>query len=71
VNLTQATLYKLYTINKVSGDEKERLQAIGMIQGEQLRLLSKAPFKGPFICQVNGMDLAIDYTLTKNIEITE
>jgi Fe2+ transport system protein FeoA len=56
-----------YKIISLSGDPllQSRLQELGFFVGQNIKLISRAPFKGPYLVQVEGIVLALrEYELS-------
>lgn len=60
-NLTQMPLNFEGQIANLSGDDLlvSRLQELGFIRGEKIKLQGKAPFGEPFLVEVRGSTIAL------------
>ena len=58
-------------IQSISGNEKlaKRLLALGCLEGTEVKLKARSPFKDPLIITFRGFDLAIRKNDAKNIII--
>lgn len=59
--LTQAPIFESLEIADVIGDQNvtRRLREMGFHSGCEVRLLGRAPFKGPFVVQLHDSVLAL------------
>jgi len=67
--LTEAIVFQEYIIVSVASLGREILEQLGIFSGRTIAIQAKAPFSGPYICQVNGIELAIDISLLKYIKV--
>lgn len=60
-SLTQAPFLQILTIHDVIGDSglTRRLREMGFHSGCEIRILGRAPFKGPFVVQLHDSVLAL------------
>jgi ferrous iron transport protein A len=60
-SLNQAPLLQALTIGDVTGDPglTRRLREMGFHTGCEVRLLGRAPFRGPFVVQLHDSVLAL------------
>lgn len=50
---------------------ESRLRQLGLVPGDQLRILRRAPLGGPLLVEINGRDLALGRGVAARIEVEE
>ncbi len=71
--LTDAEIRKTLRITGfVEGYNLEgRLRQLGLVPGDQLRILRHAPLGGPLLVEINGREIALGRGVASRVEVEE
>lgn len=53
------------------GGVSSKLQSLGLLPGDTLRIVREAPFGGPILVEVNGREIALGRGIAQKIEVEE
>lgn len=73
-SLAESPANKKYSITRVATQDSEKLRYLadlGLIPGERVKILAKAPFDGPLTIKIGGQILALDNRLARTVIIEE
>ncbi len=73
MKLIDGELGKSYIVESIDGGcmAKDRLWKLGVIPGVIVKIKRKAPLKGPFMLEVNGVDVVVGRGIALKINIRE
>ncbi len=73
MKLVEAEIGKDYIVESIDAGcmAKDRLWKLGVIPGVIVKVKRKAPLKGPYMLEVNGVDVVIGRGIAMKINIKE
>ena len=71
MRLTEARVGDCLLLRSLPADPKTEIQvrSLGLVPGAELRLVRRAPFRGPLLLEVGRRSVAVGWLVASNIEV--